>query len=335
MKNYLKKFLSYFTPNPNQETVFLGVRGTGAVVENIYEFSEVVGASAAPEFKEKNEEEWRTFFQQYQFTSSACVAFTLAKIVTILYFLKTGRKVKFSPGFWYPRRANKPQEGMFFDDIARLGTEGALLNDLLPCEGFTEAQMNALVVEPYHKDSADGFALPKDWVNLPLDFDTVAATIERTGKGIMTWFTIRSGEFFQKHTPAVRIESSPVSGHSMCAVDTFRFLGVPYILYEDSAEKGFPLRLITRDFFRYRAYLARYPINFKFEIGDKPTYDGTIISAQKCLRYEGFFPSNIAYAENVGKITTEALRKFQTKHGLSITGTLSGETVQLLQKLYA
>lgn len=337
MKNFFTKFrwdiLKKFYTEEN--TINLGANGKGEYTADVFEFAEVVGATAIPEFKEKAPTEWRTFFQQFQGSSSACVSYTLAKIVAVLYFIKTGRKVKFSPGFWYPRRINRPGEGMAFDDLQKLGTDGAIPEDFLPCEGLSEDQMNAIKIEQYHRDAADAFALPPTWVNLPLEFDTVAATIERTGKGIMIWVDIREGEYFRNRTPILLPNSRRVSGHSICGVDAFKFLGLTYILCEDSAESGDYLRLITRDFFKARAYLARYPINFKFEIpNNKPAFDGSIISAQKCLQFEGIFPSNIPYAENVGPVTQKSIKTFQQKYGLSVTGSLDSPTLGKLTQLY-
>lgn len=333
----IEKIIQFFFRKniiPSKGDINLGVLGNGESSSGVFDFNEIVGTSSVAQFVTKPETNWRTFFFQYQFSSSACVTFTLAKIESILYFLKTGRKVKFSPGFWYAQRSNKPDLGMFFEDIQKLGTKGAVLYDLLPCEGIDEEEMDNLIIEQYHRDSAIAFALPDTWVDLPLDFDTVAATIERTGKGIMLWFRIQAGEYFRNKVPFVINGSRNVSGHSICAVDAFTYMGIQYILCEDSAEQGMPLRLITRDFFNSRAYLARYPINFKFEIGNKPAYDGTIVSAQKCLRYETFFPSNVAYAENVGKITQAALELFQKKYSLPITKSLDDLTRNKLTQLY-
>jgi hypothetical protein len=86
MNNFLTRFFSSLY----HKELFYGVIGDGS--GDVYEQSEIVASYAPADLKEKKRSDWRTFFQQYQYTSSACVAFTIAKIATILYFNKTGRK---------------------------------------------------------------------------------------------------------------------------------------------------------------------------------------------------------------------------------------------------
>ena len=129
----------------------------GVIIEkdlgnNIHKFEEGVAKANTPIFQVKKLSELRKFPYQYQYTSSGCVSYGTAKIACVLYYLLTGRIVKFSPVFWYSRRINKPKQGMLFSDITKLASEGCCLYDLLPCEGFTEEQMNNTVVEQYHKD---------------------------------------------------------------------------------------------------------------------------------------------------------------------------------------
>lgn len=320
-----------------EERIF-GVLGLGDPIETVFPQGEVVASVAQAEFKPKKRAEWRTFFRQFQDGSSSCVSFTAAKIASILYFLKTGRKVKFSPAFFYTQRKNKPVEGMFFDDIVNLSASGSLLYDLMPCEGMGEGEMNSHVVEQYHKDAADAFAMPKTWVEInSKDFDAVASTIERTGKGVMLWFQFGPGEFFNTQKPKYLNNNNPWA-HSVTAVDAFTFEGKKYVLIEDSAEDDASIyqKLIDEDFFLKKCYLARYPINFKFALGSdgKPSYDGSVVSLQKCLRYEGKFPENVPYAENMGPVTQQALKKFQAENGLEQTGFVGPKTKALLQEKY-
>lgn len=321
-----------------EEVRNFGVLGIGEPLDTVYKQEDVVAKIAQAEFKPKSRLEWRTFFRQWQDGCSGCVAFTKAKIASILYFLKTGRKVKFTPGFDYTQRANRPGEGMYFSDIVKLASKGCLLYDLMPCEGFSEGQMNSLVVEQYHRDAADAFMFPDTWVTIdPKDFNAIASTIEKTGKGIMLWFTFGPGEFFSTQKPKYLNSDNPWA-HSVTAVDAFTFEGKKYILIEDSAENNENLyqKLIDEEFLLKKCYLAAYPINFKFAIGTdgKPSYDGSIISLQKCLRYEGKFPENVAYVESNGPITQQAVKKFQAENSLEQTGFVGPKTKALLQEKY-
>lgn len=302
--------------------------------DKILPFKEAVASAAKPEFKKKTLSECRKFPYQYQDGSSSCVTFGMSKIATILYYLLKGKIIKFSPGFWYTERSNKPNEGTSFGDIARLASKGCLLYDLLPSEGLSEKEMNSIVIEQYQRDAADAFALPEHWVELPIDFDTVASTIEKTQKGIKVWFFFGPGEWFGVEKP--KIVGAKPWHHDVTAVDTLTQDGKQYILIEDSADsEKYYRKLIDRTFFQARCDLARYPINFKFALGNqKPRYDGTIISVQQCLQYEGKFPTNIPFVENLGPTTRQSIKKFQAENGIEQTGEIGPKTKALLTQKY-
>ncbi|MBX4216151.1 peptidoglycan-binding protein [Candidatus Parcubacteria bacterium] len=96
-------------------------------------------------------------------------------------------------------------------------------------------------------------------------------------------------------------------------------------------------RLITERFYRERNRFAAYSMRFKFEEGDgpKPRYDGSIISLQKCLQYEGVFPINVAFVENIGPVTKKSIAQFQQKYGLAMTGLLDSPTVAKIKERYS
>lgn len=332
---FIKKLFSIIAQSLKpQEHINLGVNDE-LLPNELIEQSEAVGQIGIAEFRNKKRSEWRTFVQQFQNTTSACVAFTTAKIALILYFLKTNRIVKFSPAWYYTQRKNKPAEGMFFGDIVSLSSKGSVLYELLPCEGITESAINAIRIEEEHKITAPAFALPVTWITVPVLFDRAASTVEITKKGIMCWFKIHKGEWFGNEIPKVLSRSEQISGHSVTIVDAFMYNGIEYLLIEDSADRIWQ-KLITREYFNARCYLLAYPINFKFNAGDesKPVYDGSIVSIQKCFRYEGLFPLNIPYAENWGKITTDSAIKFQNKYGLVQSGIRSRQLEDKLKELY-
>lgn len=293
---------------------------------------ELFTSYAPTDYAEKPRDKWRKFLQQYQYKSSACVAFTMAKIAMILFSMRNGSIARFSPGFWYIDRSNKPAEGMNFFDAQNLSSRGALPYELMPSENLNEIQINSLTMDWYHRECARPFALPDRWIDIPLDFDKVASTILKTKKGIMLWFEFGDNEWFGRETP-VKLGDIKYR-HSVTAVDAFSFNGQNYILIEDSADKSKWQKLISRDFFS-RCFLARYPMNFVYSLkNEKPVYDGSIASLQYCLEYEGFFPSNISKVENIGKVTQEALKKFQAKYGIIITGTLTLSTENKINDLY-
>jgi len=67
----------------------------------------------------------------------------------------------------------------------------------------------------------------------------------------------------------------------------------------------------------------------------RPRYTGSIISLQKCLRAEGFFPNEIEYTENFGPITRQAVIEFQRKYKLNPpVGNVGPLTKAKLTELY-
>lgn len=327
MINFFKLF--------KKENTFTGVIGDGAY-DHIVRFDEAVAGASKAQFASKTLATMKKYPYQYQDGSSACVAFTVSKITTILYHNLSGLVTKFSPAFYYTRRFNKPAEGMAFANAVTLATEGALPYDLLPCEGMNEKEINNLTVKNYHLASADSFSLPIQWVELPIDFDTVASTIEKTGKGVMLWFQFSSGEFFGIDKPVV-LNNKNTWRHSVTAIDAFSFGGDKYILIEDSADKEIYYRKwITEKFFKDKCVLARYPLNFKFVLGDtKPTYTGSTASLQDCMRWLGYFPTNVKSTGYYGKITRDAISIFQRENQLKVTGLLNEETNRKLVTMFS
>ncbi len=333
MNNILDIFRNIF--KKKEPIQFLGVLGEQNS-QNVFDFDEAVASAAKPIWIEKGISQWRTFSSQYQYTSSACVAFTVAKIAQILYFLKTNRKIKFSPGWIYKQRTPKV-EGMWVDNAINIAGSGLPTEELYPSEGLTESQINNLPNLPFAGGVAKEFALSVNWIRLPLDFDTVASTIQTTQKGIMMWFDFGPGEWFDQPIPLIKGSKLPYR-HSVCAVDAIRFNGRDYIVIEDSAEL-IPTyghrKLISRSFFK-RCILARYSLNFKYETTEviRPKYDKTVISLQDCLRFGGYFPSNIPSTGYMGDITIQAIKDFQRANNIQQTGKVGPITTQKLVELF-
>lgn len=321
---------------PKEKVQFLGILGEQNT-QNVYDFAEVVAKASQPTWEEKPQDKWRTFLSQFQYQSSACVAFTVAKLAQILYFLNTGRKVKFSPGWIYKQRTPKV-EGMWIDNAVNIAGGGLPTEELYPSEGLTEDQINNLKDVPYANGIAKEFAISTNWVNLPLNFDTVASTVQATKKGIMLWFEFGGGgEWFGNAYPSIRGKKVPYR-HSVSVSDFTLFKGKQYIIIEDSADVSSSLghlKLVSREFFDERCILARYPLNFKYEaISNKPKYDGSIKSLQDCLKFDGVMPSNIESTGYFGNITIQAVKDFQKKYNITQTGNVGPITKLKLEEIY-
>ncbi len=142
-------------------------------------------------------------------------------------------------------------------------------------------------------------------------------------------------------------------------------------------------RIITEDFFAARNWFAAYPISFAFDnqaqpqpqpqpapVNPKPKYTFTkplvfiawdaiknqpvdpalsesqkadVIALQNILKYEGFFPANIASTGYYGAITAKAVYAFQVAHNVAplpelnaLQGRRVGDkTIQALNTLYS
>jgi hypothetical protein len=333
MIDFIKRLLGL-----QEKVQFLGITDKVIPQTNVVEFNEVVAKASSVTWIEKSPDDWRTFSPQYQYSSSACVAFTIAKIAQVLYYLKTDRKIKFSPGWIYRQRTPKV-EGMGIDNAINIAGSGLPTEELYPSEGLTEWEMNSLRDIKYIKGVAEEFAISVNWVETPLDFDTVASTIQNTQKAVMMWFEFGgSGEWFGNPIPVDKGQYK-IYRHSLAAVDFTLFNGIEYLVIEDSAEvKGRfgHRRLVSRDFFNKRCFLSRYPLNFKFDANkaSKPTFSGSTTSLQDCLKHFGTFPSNIPSTGYMGNITIQAVKDFQKANNIQQTGTVGPVTTAKLRELF-
>lgn len=328
MFDFLKKLFSPKTPD-----FFPGILDNAQTLGGAIPQSEVVGVFAEPVFPVRKETDFPKYPYQYQSSSSSCVAHGMAKICTVLYFLKTGRIVKFSPGFYYTRRVNKPALGMWYEDIIKMAGQGNLPYDLLPSEGFGEKQMNDIKIEQYMLDCADGLAIDElKWVDTQLNFKNTASTIEITKKPVKIWLSFGPGEFFGTKYPKI-LGNDTRYHHEVVGVATGTINGKQYIKIEDSADKeSLYEKFIDANFFK-RCDLSRYPLRFKFDVSALPTYTGTIESMQDCLRADGLFPKNIQSTPNWGPTTDESVKKFCVKYGVTfVPGRKMWQ--ELSEKLY-
>lgn len=307
-----------------------------------FKFTETVANAHPVIWTEKNPVNWRRFPIFNQNGSGSCVAQTQAKEIGIMRFLKDGTYVHFSATDIYQRRQNKPAAGMWAVDARNIAREGVTLEVLTPSQDMTDKQMDSVIVEDYKHQVGSVFSVSNYLEDPAGNIEVIASIIQSTGKGVMTWFYFEIPEWTGQ--PSVinsnlTVNSPSAARHSVCAVDFTLYQGKKALIIEDSWGTSFGMagqRIITEDFFKARNWYAGHLINFKFETGGvKPSYDGvTIISLQKCLRYEGFFPANIDFVENFGPITKKALIQFQEKYGIDPIGVLGPITKAKLKQLF-
>lgn len=274
---------------------------------------------------------WRRFPVRQQDGSGACVAFTVAKIASILLYNDQKEYVSFSPASIYTNRKNKPFGGMFGYDAWNIATNlGVSLDVLMPSDQLDDTKLDAIPYQIHDKLVASQFKI-RGYVQIS-DFESIAAMAER-GIPVMMWFSLSGKEWgdFPTILPGV----NAFSGHSITAVDAVKFDDVDYIVAEDSYGTfgRFPgQRLISKQYFDTRNLYAAYPRTFTFatETSVRPTYDGSIVSLQDCLKWGGFFPIDVDSSGVYGPVTRRAVTAFQKANDLEQVGVVGPKTIKVL-----
>lgn len=313
-----------------------------------YNQTEFVAESNPVEWKEKKENDWRSFPMLNQFYTFKCVAFTLAKIALINFWLKTKEFLKFSPNSIYDYRVNKPSGGMIGNDAFEIWQDKGISLEAV-CKSNQVQETEPIEVTLFAKEVAKGFKLGKHITINNGDFDRVASTIQTTGKGIMVWFYFTSREWSPKFPQVMDNLTSPydtrASRHSVTVVDFGLINGKEYLKIEDSAHfGGISERWISREFFTARNFLIKYPMNFNYEENPLPEVpkitktlrykmvDPEVKILQTILQSKGYYPSNIATDNIFGSITLKSVKNFQTANGLVVDGVVGEKTIAVLLK---
>lgn len=306
--------------------------------EKNYKQSEVVASVALPTFPAKERENFLRYPIRSQGKSSRCVTFTLAKELSIWFYQKYGVWVDFSTCFNYQLRSNPEVEGCSSYDVFTLFPKlGNIFEQFMLGDGLGEKECMAVKMPSYAKDMAKFIEFKK--IALPIDFDTVASTLQKTGKGVMLWFKFNKYEW--KDIPITSQQAS-TSGHSITAIEPITYKGVEYILCDESWGLGYSMdgqRLISRDYFNARCYQASYIMSFDMtprKAIERPKFDGSIMSAQRCFKWEGLFANNIDEIESWGNITRKACKEFQKRYNIApAEGNFGPITHAKLVELYS
>jgi hypothetical protein len=279
-----------------------------------YKFSEMVTAPAPVKWEERA---YRTLpVVRNQAQSGTCVTQTYATELGIIFQQKYGVWMDFSASFPYQKRTVQTQPGCnsvdVFDVFPKIGD---LFEKDMPSQLMGDSKVMSVPKLPYYDDLATFYKVKR--VGLPLDFETVASTIQETGKGVMVWFKFSTPEW----TNIPLLSDQPItSGHSVCAIDYILKDGKKYLVIQDSwgleyAMKGY--RLISEEYFNARCFFAGYLMNFDFTQPEvKPKFDGSVSSLQDCLKFEKLFPNNVPSSGVLGTITKNALIEFQRRYNI-------------------
>jgi len=299
-----------------------------------YKLIEVCSAPQPVSWIEKTN--YKSYPIRDQDGSCQCVTMTLATEMGIIAEQKYGTFIDFSSCFPYQQRKYTSFKGCTSEDLFEVFPKiGNILEILMPSQKIGENACMAVPKLSYYDDLAKVFKIKR--IALPLDFETVASTVQATGKGVSVWFKFDHTEWTNK--PQVLV-SNPTGGHSVTVVDFALINGKKYLVIQDSWGISFAvrgLRFISEEYFKARCYQASYLLSFSMqtEQGVRPTYiSRSVSSAKDCFKWEGLFPTNIESNNVADNIYKTAVKSFQKRFGLTSDGIVGPITRQKLLELY-
>jgi len=314
------------------------------------------------EWKEKTQDEWKKYPIFGQDGSSSCVAQGTCKSLGANNEREEGLFVTLSRRDFYTRRGNFPGLGMIGADAANIAVNfGATLDALMPSEGLGEAAMNVTKDRKPSFEKIGQIYRAKNWVAIPLfDIEAVASVIA-SGKVPIMFFKFTVAEWDQ---PVPQILGTYVNSHHCIAgVDFTLYKGKKAIIIDDSWGKNRGLngqRILTEDWFKKennRNTWANYFEDLQLIASNElkqpadaakcylPTdlsvgvRSDAVAQMQRCLGYlkdaAGYlFPLTQAPTGYFGGITRDAVKRFEAKGELPITGKMAGATRALFNDLF-
>lgn len=367
------------------ETEYNGViEQTEEQKEKNYPFTEIVAAAEQVLWLTKQKPTglnfimgtkfWRKFPTRNQDGSLSCVAQTLAKLMGILAWLRWKIFIVFSGGHIYIRRSNTDTGGMIGTNAFEIAGKGVTLEEFMPSQDMGESEINALKENELHK--AVKLSISDNYIVLPIkDLEVVASVIQRTLKGVMTWFRFSHSEWTA--VPVI-LTNNPTSHHSVASVDLTLYDNEKSLVIDESWGNTYGFdgqRVIKENFYKVRNTFAAYPMDFKFDSGNiptptpqtftkplvfipvdtatqqvKPEFEAIhqaqktdVIRLQDILKKEGLFPTNVASTGLYQNLTRKSVKAFQLKHKVapideinSIDGKRVGsKTLAKLNELYS
>lgn len=304
----------------------------------------------------------KTYPLRDQKNTSACVAYATALALGIDNEGEGEGYVELSPAFIYRQRSNFPDQGMIGNDAGQIAKDsGACLETTLPTP-TSEAAINSLTIPLRAKDEAHEFRAG-NYVTIQncTDIDVINSILSQ-GKAVKIFIygTLEEwGQEYPKVLGAVNFTYAPIR-HCITALPKSGFkdaIGKKHIWIQDSYPfGGIRIRKVSEDWIAQRCYFAQYHVNLKNEkIDSKPIHEfdvnmqygdnnAEVQWLQKCLQYEGVFPSNVEPTGYFGGITLKAVNDFQLKYMADIlrpygynnpTGFVGPSTRLKLNTLYS
>lgn len=322
-------------------------RSEQEILEQDIRFEEIVAAAAPVDWKKVPRSQYPNWPVFNQNGSGSCVAQTLGKMMGVHYALANKQDyVHYSATHIYQRRYNKPAPGMAAIDAFRIAAQGVTLEELVPSQNMTDAEMDAIQIQKYKEDVGSVFKIGP-LISLPVgDIEKVASVIQVTGKPVMTWFFFEYNEWTERPTikyPNLTRDKATCRHSVPSLIPTLLDVNSKGLVIQDSwGDLGGELRgkrEITEEFFVKRNYFSGYFMNFTFQDQTQPTpspeptpgkprykftkeltmgmRNADVVALQNIMKYEGCFPENTASTGLYGAVTREAVLKLQIKNKIA------------------
>lgn len=280
--------------------------------------------------------------KENQYTTLSCVAHGDTLALGIDNEIEGNGYVRLSKAAYYRLRSNYPGGGMNGDDSGQIGTKfAAPLFEVLPTP-VSEERINQVVVTSEMIEKAKPYRA-KNYVRISecRDID-ILASVASQGKGVPIMIYATEKEWSQEY-PKILSNISPGSApirHEVCILPNANFIenGVKYVTIQDSAHfGGLTIRYLSEDFIKQRVFYAKYFLNLENTPApvekEKPKHKFTqqlkfgmkndeVLWLQKCLQYDGLFPSNVTPTGLFAGITLKAVKDFQNKYASEILAPL-------------
>lgn len=317
--------------------------------ERNYLAEEIFKSYPTPEWKEKPISQWRRFLPiRNQFTSSACVAFSTALALGVENFLEEGKFELLSPRFIYSRGYVADGGGMYYLQALEIARkEGSCLEQQMPSDGLNEEQMRV-------KDDTKNMQWlaqiykANSYVFLPLDIDIFAGILQTTNKVILLGTRFNPGGYSKAE---VILDKNGVYGHAVVATDAVLWNGKKALIFQNSWSEKWGINglgIITEEQFKRGVVLGAYLIDFTYQpqtinkpkfvinawslkVGDRGS---EVVKLQVGLQWLGFFPANQEVTGYYGGITRQAVREFQKRYNLVVTGIMDSNSINKFNDIF-
>lgn len=298
-----------------------------------WSIDEVLAGDAPVAWREKTEEDLVKWPAWNQAGTSACVAFSKARQLSIRIFKETGVWIDMSPASIYQLRSNRPGLGMVIAEANDIvNSRGATLEALMKSQNLTEAEIMAVKRSRVADLIAGAIAeAVVSYLYVPVNIDRIAQTIE-SGKAV-SLLTFGNVDEYSRKEPMVMypdlVSANAPIRHEVVAVDYFLEGGMKKLRINDSAHfGGLAERNFTESWLSSRVILADAMDLFTFDGSQqsRPKYrfdadlaqgmpvTEDVRNLQNMLKYEESFPANQDSTGYYGPITAKAVLDWQKKN---------------------